>query len=131
MKDNDYRLVNDYMVDSLDFPMSLPCPNNQESGGYFLPTANGNVPCYSSIDLLVAGLTSMQLEQKIYNLKKWFMTNPNRPIEHKLTLSFILPKVDDTTTAKVETKSIALWKLDNNKRINEIMSINAPFTWRY
>jgi len=127
---NNYRLVSAVQVDAEGFPLRLPIPSMENTGGFLVPTPNGTTYNYSPIDILVAGLEAYKLGEEITNLPQFFDKH-----RRMYTMLLVHLTVLNTQTGQLLYRSVADYKyyikLDNKEDLLKALRRNAPLTFKW
>lgn len=114
-------------IDAGVFPLHLPAPNAENSGGYIYPSSEGKTLYgYSPIDYAIAAIEAQRSRIYIEDLTWFFSHWSDRLCETELVLGILR---DDLLFIRTICYWKYLAKLDSG--LNKILVVNAPLTMRY
>jgi hypothetical protein len=119
-----WKLVLIPQIDANEFPLYLPPPNSENSGGY-IKYNYGTIYDYSPIDIVVAGVEAIYRDELVTNLPNFFRKYPIRQSDTELVIGVKTDRlliID--TISRLKTK---LYLFDG---LIQILRKNAPLTFK-
>lgn len=118
------RILSSVRVDVGEFPLRLPIPTPENSGGYLTPIGY----TYSDIDLLVAGLEAVELKKDVTNLAQFFDSHRNMISMSKVKLTFSIDnEIYHESILCIKNRILAT----KNENLLTVMQKNAPLTFKW
>ena len=110
--------------------MSLPLPNQINTGGYAVPSARGTLYAYSSVDLFVCGLEADYRGEEVKDLVNYFTKHRAMFADSWVNLAVYFEEDN-----RIQMRSILEWKhivrLEKNSELLKMFKRNAPLTFKW